>query len=106
MDVSPASPSDPTVGFDGPERFRVRHVVSSQGGWLVDDYDVSGATDVQEVIAWAEAAFTDGQFQVYLRYEVMQEGPDGWGPEPHFAHLHGAVPDTGVAHETETFTAQ
>jgi hypothetical protein len=106
MDVSLAGASDPTVAFDKPQSFRVRHAVQSPDSWLVDDYDVTGANDVTEVIEWARTAFAEGLFQVYLRYEIMSEGPDGWSPEAQFAHLYGEPLVLGAATEIVTSSSR
>ena len=66
--------------------------------WLLDEWDLE-ASDVTEVIRWAEREATGSPFEVFARW---QETP---ADQARFIRLLGQAPDDGGATETVLFSA-
>ncbi|KRC49173.1 hypothetical protein ASE16_10330 [Leifsonia sp. Root227] len=76
-------------------------------GWSVDDWDVTGATEVTEVIAWAEeeaARLPGGSCEVFVPAINHGTLADGTVAEQvHHLRVYGTPADPGVTETVVSF---
>ncbi|MFJ8896067.1 hypothetical protein ACIRCZ_15910 [Leifsonia sp. NPDC102414] len=99
----------PTWPMDTPA-YRVRIWVPQPDpytGWSVDDWDVTGATEVTEVIAWAEeeaARLPGGSCEVFVPAIDHDTLADGTVAEQvHHLRVYGTPADPGVTETVVSF---
>ncbi|MGJ4844726.1 hypothetical protein [Leifsonia sp. Le1] len=107
------SPEEPTWDRGGPTVYRVRLWAPAPGpytGWNLDDWAVTGATDVTEVIAWAEqeaARLRGGRCEVFVQATEHGTLRDGTLAEQvHHIRVYGEPADTAATETVLTFRTE
>jgi hypothetical protein len=68
------------------------------------EWRITGATDVHEVIAWAERERGDRTYELFLEHVESRESRSGWRDAPGLFRLAGTNPADGSAVEIVTFS--
>ncbi|MDR6971704.1 hypothetical protein [Leifsonia shinshuensis] len=79
-----------------------------QGGWFIDEWQISDATDALSVIEWARGRTApQGAFEVFVESRDHAVRSDAqYVPVKRHIRIYGAPADHGGATEQVTFTAQ
>lgn len=98
-----ADSSDSVGGGDSPPEYRVRIWTpppAAHSGWFVDEWDVTDAEQVTDVIEWGAEEADGNPFEVFLRWEDHHFTRDG-RPEPYsrYALIYGRPADEAATIE-------
>jgi hypothetical protein len=93
MDVAPIDPVDTTWEERIPA-YRVYFWTVSGDGFapISEEWRLSGAADVHEVIAWAESERGGRTYELFVEQLTRRETPDGWVDAPGLVRLAGVNP--------------
>lgn len=107
MDVTTAHPLT-AVGMpaDANPAYRVRvwtAPIDPRSSWMVDEWDIAGASDVEEVLAWAGGIEADS-IEVFVQVMDSRSNAHGQIEERRrFVRLSGRPADDGGESETISF---
>ena len=104
MHIARADSNDPVGGGDSPPEYRVRIYAPPPApgfAWFVDEWDVTDAEQVTDVIGWGTEEAAGNPFEVFLRWEGHHITRDG-RPEPYsrYALIYGQPPGEESTIET------
>ena len=98
-----ADSSDPVGGGDSPPEYRVRIWTpppAAHFAWFVDEWDVTDAEQVTDVIKWGAEVADGNPFEVFLRWEDRHFTRDGRPePYPRYALIYGRPADEATTIE-------
>lgn len=99
-----ADPSDPVGGGDSLPTYRVRIWTpppTPRFAWFVDEWDVSEAEQITDVIEWATKTADGNPFEIFHRWQDYHTSVDGESvPRPRYALIYGKPADEGGTTET------
>jgi hypothetical protein len=110
MHVEPA-PADVVTGDAEPASYRVRvwtPPLGASASWLLDEWDITGAASVIEVVDWAISQTPEnGTGEVFVRW--YQEGSDAAGRvvrDARFTRVYGRPGDAATTARTVFFHSE
>lgn len=110
MRMSRAAADDSVGGGDLPPSYRVRlwfPPPDTNSAWLVDEWDVSDAREVTDVIAWARTKAGGNPFEVFLRWEDHHtSNNDQLEPYARYALIYGKPATDDSTTETIFFESK
>lgn len=68
MEVQPVDPRDVEWDIDRPA-YRVYFFDTTDGGFVSDEYEITAASDVDQVLAWARSEARGRPFVAYVMYQ-------------------------------------
>lgn len=105
-----ANPDDSVGCSDSAPVYRVRlwfPPPSVDFAWLVDEWEVTDAGQVTEVIAWATSQAEGNSFEVFLRWEDHHTSKDGrLEPYSRYALIYGRPAIVETTTETVFFESE
>ena len=110
MRIVRAAPDDSVAGGDLPPSYRVRFWFPPPAmnfAWLVDEWDITDAREVTDVIAWARSKAGGNPFEIFLRWEDHHTSKDDQ-PEPYsrYALIYGKPAVEDATTETISFESK
>lgn len=104
-----ASADDPVGDGDSAPTYRVRFWTPAprpRSAWMVDEYDVTKAKDVAEVIEWATATAVGNPFEVFHRWDDHHTDRNSETiPRHRYTLLYGKPAGEEVTTESIIFTS-
>lgn len=92
-------PATDAVGCADEAVYRVRVWTPSavpNAAWMVDEYDLYEALDVESVLSWAKRQSIDGTVEVFVSWTERAQARDGrWEDLKRFARIFGQPADEG-----------
>lgn len=110
MQTVRAAPDDSVGGADLLPTYRVRLWFPPPAvdfAWLVDEWDVTDAREVTDVIAWARTKAAGNPFEIFLRWEDHNTSQDDQlEPYSRYALIYGKPAAEDVTTETIFFKSK